>query len=46
MSDNGKLRRAKRAAKQERQAKSVIKWILISLIALALVFAIYSMALV
>jgi flagellar basal body-associated protein FliL len=46
MSDNGKLRRAQRAAKQEKQAKGIIKWIFIALIILAVAFAIYSMTLV
>lgn len=38
MSDKGKARRARREAMQEQQAKSVIKWICVGLIVLAIVF--------
>jgi hypothetical protein len=43
MSERSKLNRSIRAAKQEKQAKTVIKWIFGALIVLALAFLIYSM---
>lgn len=46
MSNSGKLRRAQREAKQEKQAKTVIHWIFGALIILAVAFAIYSTILV
>jgi flagellar basal body-associated protein FliL len=38
MSQNSKKHRAQRDARQEKQAKSVINWIFIGLIILAIVF--------
>ncbi|MCR4773842.1 MAG: hypothetical protein K5854_05735 [Prevotella sp.] len=46
MSNNNKLHRAQREAKQEKQANNVVKWIFISLVILAIIFMIYSMTLV
>jgi len=41
MSEKSKLNRARRSAKQEEQAKSVIKWIFALLILLAIVWVVY-----
>ena len=38
MSNNNKLRRARREAEQEKQAKSVITWIIVALLVLAFAF--------
>uniref|UniRef100_A0AB33JVI4 Uncharacterized protein n=5 Tax=unclassified Prevotella TaxID=2638335 RepID=A0AB33JVI4_9BACT len=46
MSNNSKLHREQRAAKQEKQAKKVINWIFAGLIVLAIAFAIYSVFIV
>ena len=43
MSERSKMHRAQREAKQEKQAKKVIKWIFGGLIVLAVLFIIYSM---
>ena len=45
MSERSKRRRALREARQEKQAKTVIKWIFFALIILAVIFIGYSMVL-
>jgi uncharacterized membrane protein YukC len=44
MSGRSKLHRAQKAARQEKQAHAVIKWICIGLIVLAIVAAVYTMS--
>ena len=41
MSEKSKINRARREAKQEEEGKNVVKWILVALIALALLFMIF-----
>lgn len=41
MSEKSKLNRARRSAKQEEQAKSVIKWIFAVLILIAIAWVMY-----
>ena len=40
MSEKSKMRRAQREEQQEKQAKAVIKWIFIALIAIAVIYAV------
>ena len=42
MSDKRKLYQTQREARQEKQAKNVIKWIIITLLILGLAYAAYS----
>ena len=41
MSQKSKISRARRDAKQEEEGKNVVKWIFISLIVLAVIYAVY-----
>ncbi len=43
MSERSKMRRAKKAAKQEKEGKNVIKWLVITMIVLALAVIGYTM---
>lgn len=45
MSEKSKLHRKQREAQQERQAKTVIKWVIICLFLLAIVMTVYSIVL-
>ena len=42
MSEKSKINRARREAKQEEEGKNVVQWIFVSLIALALLFMIFT----
>ena len=42
MSEKSKINRARREAKQEEEGKNVEKWIFVALIALALLFMIFT----
>ena len=42
MSEKSKINRARREAKQEEEGKKVVKWIFVALIALALLFMIFT----
>lgn len=46
MSKQSRSRRARREAKQERQAEKIVKWIFAALILFGIAFAIYTMTLV
>ena len=46
MSQKSKIRHAKRDAQQEQQAKKVVRWIFGAVVALAIVFMIYSIFIV
>ncbi len=45
MSERSKMNRAKREARQEQQAKTVIKWLTIAFILAAIAFVVYAMSL-
>lgn len=45
MSQKSKVNRARRAAKEEKQAKNVVTWIFCALILLGVIFAIYTLTL-
>lgn len=45
MSQNSRINRARREAKQEKEGKKVVEWIIVGLIILALIFYVYSMTL-
>ena len=42
MSEKSKINRARREAKHEEEGKNVVKWIFVALIALALLFMIFT----
>jgi len=42
MSQKRKLQRARYAAKEEEKGKSIVKWIFVALIALAVIYAIWA----
>ena len=42
MSEKSTINRARREAKQEEEGKNVVKWIFVALIALALLFMIFT----
>ena len=44
MSQKSKLNRARREAKQEEEGKKVVKWLFVGLIVLALISAVWMMA--
>lgn len=44
MSEKSKIRRAKAAARQEKEGKNVIKWLVVCMVILAIVFMAYYMA--
>ena len=44
MSQKSKLNRARREAKQEEEVKKVVKWLFVGLIVLALISAVWMMA--
>lgn len=44
MSEKSKIRRAKAAARQEKEGKNVIKWLVVCMVILAIAFMAYYMA--
>lgn len=44
MSEKSKVRRAKAAARQEKEGKNVIKWLVVCMVILAIAFMAYYMA--
>ena len=44
MSEKSKIRRAKAAARQEKEGKNVIKWLVVCMVMLAIAFMAYYMA--
>ncbi len=44
MSERSKMRRAKAAARQEKEGKNVIKWLVVCMAVLAIAFMAYYMA--
>lgn len=44
MSEKSKIRRAKAAARQEKEGKNIIKWLVVCMVILAIAFMAYYMA--